>query len=292
MQTWSKHGPPDALRREAAGLRWLAAAPDGVRVARVRDVRDGRLDLERLPQAQATPGAAEAFGRALARTHAAGAPSWGAPPPGTTGDGTLGAASLPTPAAPPPTWGGFYATYRVLPYLRSAVEHGTIDDAGARVVESCAGRLAAGSLDHAQPELVAALDVPVARLHGDLWSGNVLWSPRLTEARTSRRGANPGTRTSTGGSDLGASGGSDGPEAVLIDPAAHGGHAETDLAMLALFGLPHLDTVLAAYDEASALAPGWRHRVALHQLHPLLVHAALFGGGYGRQAVDAARAYA
>ena len=62
--------------------------------------------------------------------------------------------------------------------------------------------------------------------------------------------------------------------AVLVDPAAHGGHRETDLAMLALFGLPHLDRVLAAYDEAWPLDDGWRDRVALHQLHPLLVHAA------------------
>ena len=37
---------------------------------------------------------------------------------------------------------------------------------------------------------------------------------------------------------------------------------------------------------------GWRDRVPLHQVHPLLVHAALFGGGYGSQAVSAARRYA
>ena len=77
--------------------------------------------------------------------------------------------------------------------------------------------------------------------------------------------------------------------AVLVDPAAHGGHRETDLAMLALFGLPHLDRVLAAYDEAYPLADGWRDRVALHQLHPLLVHATLFGGGYVGQATAVAR---
>ena len=80
-----------------------------------------------------------------------------------------------------------------------------------------------------------------------------------------------------------------GDGAVLVDPAAHGGHRETDLAMLALFGLPHLDRVLAAYDEAYPLADGWRDRVALHQLHPLLVHATLFGGGYGARATALAR---
>jgi fructosamine-3-kinase len=61
--------------------------------------------------------------------------------------------------------------------------------------------------------------------------------------------------------------------------------------MLALFGLPHLDRVLAAYDEAFPLADGWRERVGLHQLHPLLVHAELFGGEYGRRAVEVASRY-
>jgi fructosamine-3-kinase len=78
---------------------------------------------------------------------------------------------------------------------------------------------------------------------------------------------------------------------VLIDPAAHGGHPETDLAMLALFGCPRLDSILAGYQEVSPLADGWRERVALHQLYPLLVHAQLFGGGYVAQALAAARRY-
>jgi fructosamine-3-kinase len=76
----------------------------------------------------------------------------------------------------------------------------------------------------------------------------------------------------------------------LIDPAAHGGHRETDLAMLALFGAPFLDQVLAAYAETYPLADGWRKRVPLHQMHPLLVHLCLFGGSYREAAVGAARA--
>ena len=80
-----------------------------------------------------------------------------------------------------------------------------------------------------------------------------------------------------------------GERAWLIDPAAHGGHRETDLAMLHLFGCPQLERVLAAYEEVSPLAAGWRGRVGLHQLFPLLVHAVLFGGGFGSQAVAAAR---
>ena len=100
---------------------------------------------------------------------------------------------------------------------------------------------------------------PPARLHGDLWTGNVLW-------------------------------GQDG-RAWLVDPAAHGGHRETDLAMLALFGLPHLPRVLDAYDEAAPLAEGWQDRAGVHQLFPLLVHACLFGGGYGARAAAVAARY-
>jgi fructosamine-3-kinase len=102
-------------------------------------------------------------------------------------------------------------------------------------------------------------DEPPSRLHGDLWNGNVQW-------------------------------GLDG-HAWLIDPASYGGHRELDLAMLALFGLPHLPRVLDAYDEAAPLADGWEDRVSLHQIFPLLVHACQFGGGYGARAADAAARY-
>ena len=98
---------------------------------------------------------------------------------------------------------------------------------------------------------------PPSRIHGDLWAGNVIWS---------------------GGSGW------------LVDPAAHGGHRETDLAMLALFGAPYLDRILASYTQEWPLAPGWQQRVPLHQLHPLLVHVCLFGGAYRSGALAAARA--
>jgi len=98
---------------------------------------------------------------------------------------------------------------------------------------------------------------PPSRIHGDCWAGNVLWS---------------------------------GDRGWLIDPAAHGGHRETDLAMLALFGAPALDRVLAGYNDTAPLAPGWRARIPLHQLHPLLVHACLFGASYAEGVRTAARA--
>jgi fructosamine-3-kinase len=88
---------------------------------------------------------------------------------------------------------------------------------------------------------------PPARLHGDLWAGN-----RLVD----REG-----------------------RSWLVDPAAHGGHREFDLAMMRLFGGFGADC-FAAYEDVAPLEPGWEERVALHQLAPLVVHAVKFGGSY------------
>jgi fructosamine-3-kinase len=60
--------------------------------------------------------------------------------------------------------------------------------------------------------------------------------------------------------------------------------------MLALFGAPYLDRVVASNQEAAPLADGWRARVPLHQLHPLLVHVCLFGASYRSAVLAAARA--
>jgi fructosamine-3-kinase len=239
-----KDGEPSAIEAEAAGLRWLEAA-GGAPVPAVLDVDRGRLVTELVTSGAPDTRAAEELGRALAKTHAAGAPAFGAAPPGGPADARIGAA--PMRNAPAPSWPEWYAADRLLPYLRSARDAGTLIGDAARKIEEVADRL---------PELAGPAEPP-ARLHGDLWSGNVLWSPA---------------------------------GAVLIDPAAHGGHRETDLAMLALFGSSHLHTVIAAYDEVAPLAAGWRNRVPLHQLFPLLVHVVLFGGAYAAQAVSAARA--
>jgi fructosamine-3-kinase len=181
--------------------------------------------------------------------HRAGAPSFGAPWPGFIASLFLPNDDLTGPAAlagrdPWPDW---YTARRVLPYLRLAVDAGTLNSADAGLIESAAARAA----DLAGPA------EPPSRIHGDCWAGNVVWS---------------------GGSGW------------LVDPAAHGGHRETDLAMLALFGAPHLDRILGSYAQEWPLAPGWRQRVPLHQLHPLLVHVCLFGAAYREQTLAAAHA--
>jgi len=228
-----------ALDAEARGLRWLGEA-GAAPVPEVLFMREDLLVLPWLPQASADRAAAERFGRGLALLHGAGAGSFGAPWPGRI-------ASLPLPNDQATSWPAWYAASRLLPYCRIGRDAGVLLPADAALIESVADRIA----DLAGPA------EPPSRIHGDCWSGNVLWS---------------------------------GGQGWLIDPAAHGGHRETDLAMLALFGAPFLDRMLAAYRETRPLADGWRSRVPLHQLHPLLVHVCLFGAGYRDAAVAAARA--
>lgn len=264
---------PEEAAAEAAGLTWLAAAEPrgGTRVARVLGrPRPTVLDLERIPDGPPTSAQAERFGRSLAHTHAAGASHWGAPPEGWP-DGVplrMGRSRTPFVAADaaPDTWGEFFAEYRIRDFVRRIVDAGGFDPSEAAVLDRVADRVQDGTLGSPQPALVG--DGP-ARLHGDLWAGNMLWPTAAAPV--------DGT-TPTG--------------AVLIDPIAHGGHAETDLAFLGLFGLPRLETVLAAYDAESPLADGWRDRIELHQLAPLLLHVFLFGGSYTQATLRAARRYA
>ncbi len=235
-----------AFAAEANGLRWLAAAGGGPPVPRVIGVAEDFLVIELLaPLERASAATARRLGGDLARMHAAGAPSFGAPWPGYIASLPLDNSAVDNGAAES-DWGSWYAERRLAPYLRQAHDDGVLSRADVGLVETVMSRIS---------ELAGPAEPP-SRVHGDLWSGNVLWS---------------------------------GGRGCLIDPAAHGGHRETDLAMLALFGAPHLVDILQGYLEATQLADGWRSRVSLHQLHPLLVHVCLFGSGYTAQLRAAAR---
>jgi len=267
---------PGEYATEAAGLGWLAQ-PDAVALPGVLAVGDGDGDgprflaLEWIDEGRLDAAGEEALGRGLAALHAAGAPDFGAPPPDAPAPPAapdagarpeaeaapdvarapraplrIGELSLPNEAAP--DWPTFYASHRLAPLVALCLERGTLSASGARAVERVCERM----------DDLAGPAEPPARLHGDLWGGNVL-------AGADRR-------------------------ARLIDPAAYGGHREVDLAMLRLFGAPSA-RVFAAYEEAAPLADGHRERVELWQLFPLLVHAALFGGSYGASVERAAVRY-
>ena len=231
-KTWPSGRPPEHFfATEAAGLRWLREA-DGVPIPEVFVALDEMLALEWVEPGSPTRAAAERFGRDLAALHGAGADGFGASWPGFIGPLTQDNTVSPGP------WSAWFAERRLRPYLRMSADRGALAPADVTAVDRVIERIDSYGGDE-RP----------ARLHGDLWPGNVLWA-------------------------------ADG-RAWLVDPAAHGGHRETDLAQLALFGgAPHLETIIAAYDEVWPLSDGWRDRVALHQLHLLLVHTAAFGEAY------------
>lgn len=250
-ETFTKTRPvgPDAYPAEAAGLAWLAAAgPAAAQIVEVIEVTPQRLVLQRLTPVRPSRRRAQEFGAALAATHAAGAAAFGAPPDGWAGDGYIGI--QPLSLRPADRWGAFYAEQRLLPYAEAAERIGNLSAHGRALVDGVVERLRAGDFDDGRSP---------ARIHGDLWTGNVIF-------------------TETG--------------VVLIDPAAHGGHGLTDLAMLHLFGAPELDTISTAYATAAGLDHDWPRLIGLHQLHPLLVHAVTHGASYGAEAERVAARYA
>ena len=229
---------------EAAGLQWLGEV-GAVRTPSVIAVDDGYLALEWIAPGRLDAAGEEELGRGLAATHAAGASGFGR----FTGAGEVAwIGSLTLSNEPTADWPSFYAERRLLALARLARERSALTAAGIGAIERVCGRMS---------ELTGPPEPP-ARLHGDLWQGNVLAD-------------------------------ADG-RPWLIDPSSYGGHREVDLAMLRLFGSPS-ERVLCSYAEATPLADGWEERVGLYQLLPLLVHALLFGGSYGVSAERMARRY-
>lgn len=231
--------PEGFFDAESRGLSWIAAA-GALRVPTV--LASGRrwLALEFIERGARAPDYEERLGRGLAKLHASAPATFG-----LDTDNYL--ATLPQANEPTETWAEFYRDRRLEPLMRQAV-------AQARIDASMALRLAAVL---ARIEQLCGPDEPPARLHGDLWAGNVI---------EDEHGA-----------------------PVLIDPAVYGGHREVDLAMMRLFG-GFGRRVFEAYEEQFPLAPDAPSRVPLYQLLPLLVHVLLFGGGYVGQLDGALRA--
>lgn len=231
----NRDAPAAMFPAEARGLAWLAEA-QALRLPRVLAVSSAEgaafLALELLSPGVRRPRFDEELGRGLAALHRHGAPNFG-----LDHDNFIG--SLPQSNRTHERWVDFFREERLLPQLRLAERGGRAGGALLRAFERLFGKL---------PALLGPPEPP-ARLHGDLWGGNL---------HVDGAGA-----------------------PCLIDPAACGGHREVDLAMMRLFG-GFGERVFSAYAESYPLAPEHAERVPLYQLYPLLVHVNLFGGGYVR----------
>lgn len=226
--------PRGMFAAEALGLGWLDEAhalriPKVVAVSQADEAQQF-LVLELIASGSAARDFDERLGRGLAALHRSGTPGFG-----LDHDNFIG--RLPQTNAPVPTWTDFYRTRRLEAQLRRASDEGLATTRMRRGFDRLWGAL---------DELIGPPEPP-ARLHGDLWGGNLLCDDRGAPC--------------------------------LIDPAVYGGQREMDLAMMRLFG-GFGPRVFSAYEEAWPLADGHRERVALYQLYPLMVHVNLFGGGY------------
>jgi protein-ribulosamine 3-kinase len=226
--------PPSLFPAEARGLEWLRGrselhVPEVLAVSKPGDELS-YLVLEWLESASPARDFDERLGRGLAELHRAAVPGFG-----LDHDNFIG--SLPQSNQPRESWVAFFREQRLEPQLERLAAARRASFSLRRSFERLFERL---------PELWGEAEPP-ARLHGDLWGGNL---------------------------HVGARG-----EPCLIDPAVYGGHREIDLGMMRLFG-GFSERVFQAYDEAFPLSPGATERLALCQLYPLLVHANLFGGSY------------
>ncbi len=133
------------------------------------------------------------------------------------------------------SWSAFFTNERILPQVKRALDSGALDRTDLTAAENFCKRIVE-IFPNEKPAL----------LHGDLWSGNILFSSK-------------------------------GPS--IFDPAVYFGNREMDIAMTKLFG--GFDTQFyEAYNAAFPLEKNWQKRVDYCNLYPLLVHVNLFGGGY------------
>jgi len=241
---WNDKGRASMFRKEAQSLALLTKTrtiriPEVVATGEVSDL--SFLLLEYLPKDYGGKLAWQRFGQGLAGMHRYSRTSFG-----LEFDNYIG--SLPQSNCEHKSWVDFFREERLVPQVALGVKSGRITSDLATKFDILYHRLA---------ELLA-LDERPALLHGDLWSGNFLFtSPEVP---------------------------------CLVDPATYYGHREAEIAFTKLFG-GFSDDFYAAYHECHPLAVGHEHRVGLFNLYPLLVHVNLFGGGYINQVKSILQTY-
>ena len=138
---------------------------------------------------------------------------------------------------PTASWPEFYRDHRLRPQIDLAKHSGRLPPQREAALMAVCERVG-----DVLPQAVAPCLV-----HGDLWSGNLLFV---------------------------------GDDSVLVDPAVYRADREVELAYMELFGgFP--PGALEAYRQEYPLEKGYERRRPLLQLYPLLVHLNHFGEEYG-----------
>ena len=243
----NRRAPQTLFSTEAAGLAWLGQAnvlslPEVLAYSEPdAPQEEAFLALEFVPPSPPAPDFDQVLGHQLAALHQDSPQCFG-----LEYDNFIG--TLPQSNSPKTRWHQFYRDNRLAPLLKRAFDQDLFTTAQRQLWDRLLETL----------EHYTGPDEAPARLHGDLWGGNLL---------VNQSGA-----------------------PTLIDPAVYGGHREMDLAMMKLFG-GFNPGVFEAYNETFPLDPDHLQRVHLYQLYPLLVHINLFGGHYVHSAMSALSHY-
>ncbi|MFP8966848.1 fructosamine kinase family protein [Pokkaliibacter sp. CJK22405] len=235
MPTFTKyHSNQQALECEAHGLLVLREALaeaniTELSIAEVISVSGNQLVLASIASRSAAPGQMAVLGRGLAKLHAIPAERFGFDQDNYIG---LGAQTNGWSQ----DWGSFFVEKRLRPQI-SLIEDDTYRQASLLRLALVESRLIEFLNTYCQrPSLV----------HGDLWSGNVLFTDE---------------------------------KIWLIDPALYYGDREVDLAMTEMFG-GFTPEFYQAYDAVLPRSPAYGRKRPIYNLYHYLNHYNLFGNSY------------
>ncbi|RYM05412.1 fructosamine kinase family protein [Sporolactobacillus sp. THM7-7] len=226
-----QHTEGNFFTQEARGLKWIGKAARTPRVIAVGEI-GGKDYLILQWIARSSRRNDRKLGQALARVHRITASAFGF-------DANNFAGQLPQYNEWETDWAAFYLRWRLTPQIEIAKKRGRWNLRREKKFER---------LSELIKETYRDLEVTPSLLHGDLWSGNVMFA--------------------------------DEGEPVLIDPSIFFGNREMDIAMSRLFGGFRPD-FYQAYLSDYPLDPGWQERMPWYQLYYLLCHLNMFGEGYG-----------
>lgn len=225
---WNDSAPENMFEVESKGLALLRDADCELIIPDVIAFDKNCLVLSLLTKGDSSRKIEFNFGKELARLHKNSSTHFG-----LNHDNYIGKLSQKNDRKN--SWAEFFISQRIAPQITLGIENNLLPPS----IE-----LALDSLKFVIEQKFP--NEPPALLHGDLWSGNYMF-------------------TTSGVS--------------IYDPAVYFGHREMDLAMTRLFG-GFSSAFYDGYESEYPLQNGHQSRIELCNLYPLLVHANLFGGSY------------